>query len=493
MLPPYSTSFFPLAYLCAGRPIPEKADRGIRQLMVQDETGFMNDHVAATFHASHYYRLVGEATPKSSEMIARILREQKPDGSWLLNMPSRDRHATFDAVFTLLHEGHDRKDCRVAIQRAAKWALSCRDTDGGFGHFRGSTSDADAIYFQVGTLVMAGVLKPVDPLPADPHLLSWGHLMPLTKNRARQARLSVHVPGWVGSVALDKQGQRLAVGSGDHAARIFDTKSGKELLSFKQHRDRILSVKFSRDGERMATGSYDRTAIVWNARTGKVQHQLKGHNGAVMSVAFSPAGKTLASASIDRTIILWDLATGEEARTLHGHGSWVNSVAFTPDGKRLVSGSSDGSVKVWSVETGKTLVTLPATNAEVRSIAVSADGQLIAAGNRYGNIKVWETKNWKMLFDFQGHRGDVWSVAFSPDSKTLASGNGDWNRGGLVKLWTLKTGVKSAFAPSAGRIPMIQSGELQHTGEVLSVAFSEDGQSIAAGAADKTVKVWAVP
>ena len=29
-----------------------------------------------------------------------------------------------------------------------------------------------------GTLVMAGYLKPVDPLPKDPHLLSWGHLMP---------------------------------------------------------------------------------------------------------------------------------------------------------------------------------------------------------------------------------------------------------------------------------------------------------------------------
>src|SRR4051794_28200867 len=39
-LPAYSTSFFPLAYLCAGRPIPEKADRGIRALMVQDDTGY---------------------------------------------------------------------------------------------------------------------------------------------------------------------------------------------------------------------------------------------------------------------------------------------------------------------------------------------------------------------------------------------------------------------------------------------------------------------
>jgi hypothetical protein len=57
--------------------------------------------------------------------------------------------------------------------------LTCRNRDGGFGHFPGSTSDADANYFQVATLVMEGHLKPVDPLPADAHLLAWGHLFPV--------------------------------------------------------------------------------------------------------------------------------------------------------------------------------------------------------------------------------------------------------------------------------------------------------------------------
>ena len=177
-LPAYSTSFFPLAYLCCGRPIPPQVDRGIRATMRQADDGYLHDHIAATFHASHYYRLVGEPTPLAERIVARILRDQKPDGSWFLNMPSRDRHATFDAVFTLRQEGSERDDCRRAIAKAAKWALSCRNADGGFGHFPGSPSDADANYFQVGTLVMAGLLKPVDPLPPDAHLLSWGHLMP---------------------------------------------------------------------------------------------------------------------------------------------------------------------------------------------------------------------------------------------------------------------------------------------------------------------------
>ena len=56
--------------------------------------------------------------------------------------------------------------------------------------------------------------------------------------------------------------------------------------------------------------------------------------------------------------------------------------------------------------------------------------------------------------------------------------HGDWNRGGLVKLWDLATGKQTA--------------EHQHTGEVLSVTYSADGKFIAAGGGDKTVKLWKI-
>ena len=180
-LPAYSTSFFPLAYLAYGKPIPAEADRRIRATMVQASDGYLHEHIAATFHAAHYYRLIGEPTPLADKMIERILREQKPDGSWMLNMPSRDRHATFDAVFTLHQLGHGRADCAEAIQKAERWALSCRNPNGGFGHFPGSPSDADAIYFHAGLLVMSGFLEPGSPPPKDAHLLGWGHLMPLPR------------------------------------------------------------------------------------------------------------------------------------------------------------------------------------------------------------------------------------------------------------------------------------------------------------------------
>jgi hypothetical protein len=178
-LPLYMTSFFPLSYRASGKPIPADADKKIKALMVQNEDGYINDHVAATFHAAHYYRLVGEDVPKADAMLNRVLRDQKADGSWMLNAPARDRHATFDAVFIVKQLGCDKPEAKKSLEQAAKWSLSCRNADGGFGHFPGSTSDADACFFHAGTLVMAGWLKPPVPLPKDAHLLGWGHLFPV--------------------------------------------------------------------------------------------------------------------------------------------------------------------------------------------------------------------------------------------------------------------------------------------------------------------------
>ncbi len=467
-LPAYSTSFFPLAYLCAGQPIPEKADRGIRALMVQDETGYTNDHVAATFHASHYYRLVGEATPRSKEMVARVLRDQRSNGSWLLNMPGRDRHATFDAVFTLLHEGGDSAECRAAIRRAAEWVFQCRNPDGGFGHYPGSTSDADALYFHVGALVMAGILKPAIPLPANPELLSWGHLMPVLNRRPNEPRLSLHLPGWVGSVALNRD--RLVVASSDSVARVFEPMSGRQLCALRGHKDAVAAVQVI--GNVVATGSYDHTAALWDAKNGKLLHSLTGHRGPVMAVAFSPDKGTLATGSIDGTIKLRNVADGRERATLTGHQSWVNSLAYHPEGAWLASGSSDGTIRIWSAKSNEPLRTLIATNAEVRTIAISPDGARLAAGLRYGSLKTWNTATWQQELELPG-QGDHCAVAFASPTRLLSS-YGDWNRGGVIRVHDVGGGEQIARFPASG--------------EIISLAVS--GNLLAAGAADKTVRVW---
>ncbi|WP_371255995.1 WD40 repeat domain-containing protein [Paracoccus sp. J39] len=73
------------------------------------------------------------------------------------------------------------------------------------------------------------------------------------------------------------------------------------------------------DGMRLATGSSDRTARVWDIATaGPIGLPLEGHGKRVTSVAFSPDGTRLVTGSDDRTAQVWDTATGVAITRLDG-------------------------------------------------------------------------------------------------------------------------------------------------------------------------------
>lgn len=73
----------------------------------------------------------------------------------------------------------------------------------------------------------------------------------------------------------------------------------------------------------------------------------------------------------------------------------------------------------------------------------------------------------------EGHTDIVWSVAFSPNGQTLASGSQDKT----VRLWN----------PNDGKLKRTLTG---HRDAVNSVAFSPDGQTLASGSWDGTVRLW---
>ena len=114
------------------------------------------------------------------------------------------------------------------------------------------------------------------------------------------------------------------------------------------HLSSVNSVAFSPDGKRLATGSDDNTAKIWDLQSGKIVLTLKGHS-AVNSVAFSPDGKKLATGSDDNTAKIWDLQSGKAALILEGHSNAIESIAFSPDGKRLATGSFNNIVKIWEL------------------------------------------------------------------------------------------------------------------------------------------------
>ena len=186
-LPWYTLSFYPLFYAALDRPFPREYAALIAQHIAQNQAadGYVGDHVAATFHMVHFFRLLGEPTPRADAIVKRVLSDQRPDGGWHLKAPDWDVHACFDAVFILRQLSWDWAASRAAINRAAEWALTCQNSDGGFGHYPGWHSDMDAVYFQLGTLIQAERIPGAKYDLPDAETLSWGHAMKPGKIYAR--------------------------------------------------------------------------------------------------------------------------------------------------------------------------------------------------------------------------------------------------------------------------------------------------------------------
>jgi WD40 repeat protein/uncharacterized caspase-like protein len=345
--------------------------------------------------------------------------------------------------------------------------------------------------------------------------------------------LAGHKEG-VMSVAFSPNGRTLASGGWDSTIKVWDVATGRELRTLEGRTGTVYSVAFSPDGLTLASGNqgskanptaFHGTVTLWDISTGREIRVLAGHTGFVFSVAFSPGGHTLASGGAD-TVKLWDVATGHEIRTLTNQVGLFAAVAFSPDGHTLASsGSQLNSLRLWDVATGRELRTLGGRSFQVSSVAFSGDGRAFAsAGGVNGPIRLWDIAAGQELHALPGNL--VYSIAFSPDGRTVASGGYD----NTVKLWDVATarqlhalegrgvGVWSvAFSPDGRTLASGNLGNSQnpltfdsavelwdvstgrqlrvlagHTKEVLSVAFSPDGHTLASASRDNTVKLWDV-
>ncbi|MFD0412333.1 caspase family protein [Streptomyces sp. NPDC127108] len=204
-------------------------------------------------------------------------------------------------------------------------------------------------------------------------------------------------------------------------------------------------------------------------------------------LAFSPDKKTIATytetADVD-SVRLWDLRTRKTTATVRRQTLPNNGEVFSPDGRFLVTQdqydpdrTDPVTVHLRNMSTGRTTA-IRTDHKDVVSAAVSPDGKILATADasrpdeEYPNpVHLWDVESGKRTATLPGHTNGIGYMAFNGDGETLATGSQDKT----VRLWNVRTRETTATITDAygGR-------------------FSPDGKTLAVWGSDRTVRLWNV-
>jgi WD40 repeat protein/class 3 adenylate cyclase len=279
------------------------------------------------------------------------------------------------------------------------------------------------------------------------------------------------------AIGMSPDGNRFATTGQDGTATVWETDTGKRLLTLRGHDGDVNGIAFSPDGSLLATTGDDRTVRLWDAASGRQMHVMRGHRDLVLGAAFSPDARRLATSSQDGTVRIWNVAAGSQHLVLRGPPGeeFVNFSGLTPafshDGSRVASGGWF-STPIWDVATGKISMLLPRQPTEALAVAFSPDGTRVAIANQL-DAQAWDAETADLVTTFSGHTGDILGIAYSPDGRRIATGGDD----GTAQVWDAATGE-----------PLLSLAG--HSTGVQQVAFTPDGDRLLTGSMDRTARVW---
>ncbi len=329
-------------------------------------------------------------------------------------------------------------------------------------------------------------------------------------------------------LAFSRDGKALAVPESNAGVRVHPLNGRAPGASAFVGVENFHGFALSPDGATVATGDHSGKTQLWrvDGESPRLVADL-GSNGHSPALVFSPDGTMMAQGGY--SMAFWDLTPGDPRVRLRREvpGLSYTGFAFAPDGRSLVLDMIYNQYVLDLTEPTSEPLLLKSESFKPESWAMSAsfapDGKTFATGGDW--ITLWDAgsrtplREWKLP-------GRVYRVAFAPDGRHLVTANAN---GTLYVLRLATSGSardallaeredgspRRAITPrphhagsmfnldparitAAQRTPgqprelvaVIGDNRMRHLGEVMCVAISPDGATVASGEDNGSLFLW---
>eukprot|EP00826_Nyctotherus_ovalis_P010857 TRINITY_DN12837_c0_g1_i7.p1 TRINITY_DN12837_c0_g1~~TRINITY_DN12837_c0_g1_i7.p1 ORF type:complete len:362 (+),score=41.56 TRINITY_DN12837_c0_g1_i7:109-1194(+) len=282
-------------------------------------------------------------------------------------------------------------------------------------------------------------LNIVDWSSTDILAVALSHALYVLKENLTQVELILEIPpgNEITALSFSPNGSHLFLGYTSGAVQVVDTEASKVVASYTGHSSVVTCGSWLNDSL-FSTGADDKLILDRDVRTPTPFVKFhEGHKQKVCNLKWSLDGRFLASGGCDNKALVWDLHHVSPLLTLSGHTAAVKGLAWNPLSGNLLAtggGTDDRSIKIWDCVDNKCLKSTD-TGSQVCCMEFSKRGHELITTHGYMNnaISLWNPYSLAKLGAIAGNSGRVLHLAISPDGETVATGAEDET----LKFWKM--------------------------------------------------------